>query len=432
MKGSPSSVRLAQGVLALLGVSLLAPGAAQAQTTYKFQPIIKAGDETSDPAILVDTYLGVSALNDNGQMVVDIHPPGNQAVVQFTDGKFTPILVGGTDGPEGEWPQGVGTSEPISMNQRGDFVIAADQRRGLAGTFLWDYAAQKFTAVALKGMPAANNLTFEDAGGWAPVINNSGEIALVAKVKNAAGHIVDSLFFRDRDGKLLPIALPGQELPGGGKVDRAWLPSLNDAGLVAFPARQADKFGFSAYLWAQGTITPLLAVDADAPGGGKFANVRGIWLNNKNHNVLLLAAVATGNTQSEGLYLLAGGQLTPVAVPGQEMPGGGKLNNIQSAPAETWPTGVSFANDAGQHAFLARLEDNSTAAYLMDADGKLSLILKSGTTTDLGTITRLGRGTTANGNFSNGIGLNSKGQVALSVDIAGGRTTLVLLTPTAQ
>jgi hypothetical protein len=423
-------------LLALVaGLVLLAPGAARAQTSYKIQPILRAGDTVGDGSIQVGTYLGVGALNDNGQMVVDVQPAGNQAVLQFTDGKFTPVLVGGTDAPGGEWPQGVGTWEPISMNQRGNIVIAAQAMIGgenSSGSFLWDYAAQKMTAVALKGMPAVNDLPFEDAGGWAPVINNNDEIALVAKMKNAAGKLRDTLFFRDREGKLTPVVLPGQDLPNGGKVDRAWLPSLSDAGVVAFLAKRTDQSGLGAYQWEQGTITPLLTIDADTPGGGKITNVRGIWVNSKNRNVLLLAVITANNTLAQGLHLLAGGQLIPVAVPGQEMPGGGTLQNIQGAPDESWPTGVSHANAAGQHAFLARLEDNSTAAYLMDADGKLSLLLKSGTTTDLGQITRLGRGSTANGSFSNGIGLNSKGQVALSVDIAGGPTTLVLLTPTAR
>src|SRR2546422_67111 len=86
--------------------------------------------------------------------------------------------------------------------------------------------------------------------------------------------------------------------------------------------------------------------------------------------------------------------------------------------------GVSAANEAGEHAFLAILEDNSTAAYRMDAAGKLSLILKSGTTTDLGTITQVGSGDAAPN-------LNSKGQVALTVQLDGGNDTLALLTPTA-
>jgi hypothetical protein len=61
----------------------------------------------------------------------------------------------------------------------------------------------------------------------------------------------------------------------------------------------------------------------------------------------------------------------------------------------------------------------------MDADGKLSLILKSGTKTNLGTVTSVGLGSGA----SMGVGLNSKGQIALTIDYVKGAETIVLLTP---
>ena len=55
---------------------------------------------------------------------------------------------------------------------------------------------------------------------------------------------------------------------------------------------------------------------------------------------------------------------------GQDMPGGGRLKQ----PFEPFAI-----NDAGQFAFRATLADGSTAAYRLDTDGTLSLILKSGT-----------------------------------------------------
>jgi hypothetical protein len=57
---------------------------------------------------------------------------------------------------------------------------------------------------------------------------------------------------------------------------------------------------------------------------------------------------------------------------------------------------------------------------------------KSGTTTELGKITRVGGTPTPQGLMgSHGIALNSKGQVALSVQFDNGPDRLVLLTPAA-
>ena len=100
------------------------------------------------------------------------------------------------------------------------------------------------------------------------------------------------------------------------------------------------------------------------------------------------------------------------------MPGGGSFLSLQEV-------GVSSANERGQHALLAVLKDGTTAAYRLDADGRLSLILQSGATTSLGPITNVGQGAI----LSRGIGLNRQGQVAVTVRVADRTDTVVLLTP---
>jgi hypothetical protein len=283
-------------------------------------------------------------------------------------------------------------------------------------------------------MSAVNDLMFTQAGGQSPVINNRDEIALVAAVKGPTGPAGAALFFRSPDGKLQPVLVPGQALPGGGKVSNdpnlQLSPSLNDAGVVAFLARRQGEPQNSAFLWEGGNITPALPIGSPAPGGGKITSVSSVFVNNKNRSVLLTAGV--DGSHHHGVYLLKDGTLTPVAVPGQELPGGGKLQTVQavySGPADVC-YGVSAANEAGQHVFLATLEDKSTAAYLVDTDGSLSLVLKSGAVTDLGTVTSIGEAASGTGSF--GVGVNSQGQVVVSARVDHGAPTLVLLTPAGQ
>jgi hypothetical protein len=140
---------------------------------------------------------------------------------------------------------------------------------------------------------------------------------------------------------------------------------------------------------------------------------------------VLLSASLKGLEGPFGLYRFADGTISPLVVPGQEMPGGGRFKDL------VFPWGyyaVSAANDAGQHAFEAVLAEGSQAAYRLDADGKLSLILKSGANTELAPFT--GFGPAGSPNNSTGISLNNRGQVAMTVKIAGGPDTVVLLTPT--
>jgi hypothetical protein len=174
----------------------------------------------------------------------------------------------------------------------------------------------------------------------------------------------------------------------------------------------------------------VMVVGTEVPGG-KITAVSGAYVNNKNQNVIVTAAV--GGSTRHGVYRVANGEITPLVVPGKTMPGGGTfkaLQNVISASAGyynagTFCLGCSVPNEAGQHVLLATLEDNSTAAYRMAANGTLSLILKSGTDyLNLGMVTRVGVDSPAS--------LNSKGQVALSVRFIGGATTLILLTPPAS
>ena len=67
-------------------------------------------------------------------------------------------------------------------------------------------------------------------------------------------------------------------------------------------------------------------------------------------------------------------------------------------------------------------------AYRVDADGKLSLIARTGMTTPLGTLTRISPYYWGNSG-SGGIGINRQGQVALTAQIDNGPNVILLLTP---
>jgi hypothetical protein len=430
MKSFTSKVRLARAALAA-GLTLLAPGAARAQIPYKVQPILKVGDTVNGFAITPGYVFFPGPLNDRGQLAIGVGTNSGtkpELLVQYAEGQLTTIGGPGLDAPAGKFPADVTFDAPLGMNQLGNIVFAAARLTNphAFGTFLWDEQAKTLTAVALTGMPATGNLTFAIGGGFAPVINNVGDIAFPAAVLNAAGKPSDGLFFRGRDGKLEAVALPDQALPGGVKVGQASFPSINDAGGVAFLTSPSAGSGVAAnsprgaFLWSQGSTTPLAVPGTDAPGGRLFKSAGRAWLNNANPTVLLAASV-NSNSGPWGLYRFAGGTITPLVLPGQEMPGGGRLKQLFFEL-------VSPANEAGQHVFEAILADDSQGAYRLDVDGKLSLILKSGMTTDLGPFTRF---LDPNGsNVSIGISLNNKGQIAMVIESGSKPDTVVLLTPT--
>src|SRR5437762_436845 len=115
---------------------------------------------------------------------------------------------------------------------------------------------------------------------------------------------------------------------------------------------------------------------------------------------------------------------SPTAARSRSWPGGGK---VKTTAGESQP---SHASEAGEHVFWATLDDGTAAIYQVDTVGKLALVLKSGTPTELGTISKI--------LTNSGAVVNSRGQVALAVQIdppaprVPGPDTLVLLTPAAQ
>jgi hypothetical protein len=419
-------MRSQHGVTLVASLALLAPGIARAQTTYKIQPILKVGDTVGSFTIPADYVLYAGPLTDSGKLAIGVGTIAGkkpELLVQYADGKLTTLVGPGLDGPAGPWPENVTVWWPFGMNQSGNIAFVAADKSTPIGTFLWDDQAKQFTTIAVKGMPAVNNLVFETGGSSPTVINNAGDGAFMADVLNTAGKPKPGIFFHGRDGKLQAVALPEQQLPEGAKVSDPWLFSISDAGVVAF----RSGFPLSSaglYLWEQGAITRVAGIGTTTVGGAKLTAIVGGWGNNRNRSVLVVASVGKNCCPyPHGLYRFAEGTLTPLVTPGQEMPGGGKLKNL------LWDNAlVSQANDLGQHVFLATLDDGAQAAYLLDADGKLSLVLKSGTTTDMGPIGLFVR---TKEPISVGVSLNNRGQVATVGRVGNGPDTLFLLTPAA-
>jgi hypothetical protein len=429
---SVADVTLISVLVLAVGLMLLAPGAATPATNYTVQPILKVGEKAGDVLIPPDFGLSVEALNDNGQIL--IMTLGPEAVprwlFQYQAGQFTPIVVSERAAPEGKWPEDVIVRRPLPMNQKGNAAFTAsilrdtDRGRLSWGTFFWDAAAQQVKVVALKGMRAGSGPVFRQGGsaaGTGAYINNHDEVAFTADVSAPYFNEDSGLFFRTADGQLRPIIVPGGKLSDTTRLQAAAFPKLNDAGMIAFwaqeyPANRPGQFAATVYLWENGTFSLIAREGQDAPGGGKLAIVNLHSLSNTDRSVLIQAE--TRNPRRNVHFRFLDGQLTPLLEEGMELPGVGKLTEFR----------VTGPDDAGRYTFAALLEDGSTGLYQLAPGGTATLLLKSGTKTEWGTITRLGVGLQGRGQ---GVAVNSKGQIATVASFDDGPDTVVLLTPPA-
>jgi hypothetical protein len=394
------------------------------------RPIVHLGDKVGGTTTATDGSFEVGPLNDAGQLCFSTDSEnGGRLLIQSAGDRLTPIVAPGLPGPLGTWPDNLWFDAPVSMNAQGDVLfsglLVSVGSDTTGGTFLWERATQRLSPIALPGMSFLPGQILEWAAGPAPAINRSDQMALVVNVKNADGRAYPGVFLRSGEDRLTPVALPDQELPGSGKFAYAVQPSLTDSGVIGLLAQAQGADRPSPYLWEQGTLRPLPVPEVTPPPGLIFLGFDRIWLNNRNRSVLLSGSLHGADQHLVCLYRFAEGGTAreaggpePIVLPGQEMPGGGRFATVQAL-------GVSAANELGQHAYLATLADGATACYLLEPDGRLSLLLKSGTATDLGTITSVGVGSAG----SRGIGLNSQGEVAVTVALAGLPDAIVLLTP---
>jgi hypothetical protein len=412
---------------------LITHGAARAQTGYTITPIVKHGDKLGD--LTVQAPLGVVGISDSGEVMIARRiTAGGNLLMRYADGKLSPLVVAGQDAPLGKWSPSALFNTSIGMSPLGSVAFSLETLvagQKTYGTFLWSPRTQSFSVVARAGMPAADARAFANSFFGHTAVNRSDEVAFGASVASGTGPSVWGIFFQGRDGRLTPVALPGDVLPDGVRIRQTGFGanSLTDAGVLSFGVeRDGDpRLARSAYLWESGNLSPVAVVGQAAPGGDRIATVGGVLANNRDRTLLVLLHLRQAPNRV-GLYRFTEGRLVPLAVPGQEMPGGGRLRSVALISTNSGLSAyfsISQASEAGEHAFLAQLEDGTLAAYRLDPAGMFSLILKSGTSTERGTITLI------QDVAGHPPAINSKGQVALSARFDRGPEMVVLLTPTA-
>jgi hypothetical protein len=442
-----SSTLLSLTAITAAGLTVLAPGASRADTmppVYQSAPLVMSGDRFGTTTIPSGDDLYVDGLTDAGQITFSAGAGkaggSPNLLLQWGGGTFSPIVTPASAGPAATiWPQDVTLERPVSVNQHGSALFSVSHGNGAGswGTFLWDAAKQSVVPVALKGMPATGHLVFTQAGGFAPAINDRGEMAVVAQVKDPAGPGGYGLFSVGQDGALRTVLLPRQDLPGAAHgqakaaTDEYMMPSIDDTGRIAFLAQSQTSPRHSAYLWEFDGIIPIAIAGTGIPGAGRITDVGSVSLNNGSLGALITATTDKSDSNHWGLYRVAGGKITTVAGPGSTMPGGGIFKTVQSlATADYSPplTSLSSANAASEHVFLATLEDGTAGAYAVDSAGRLSLLFKATAQPKPVQIQEVGYRM----RFVPGSRpcLNNRGQVAFSVRITGGRSMIVMLTPT--
>jgi hypothetical protein len=181
--------------------------------------------------------------------------------------------------------------------------------------YLKDAATGQTKSIAHQGAPAPGGGTYRLAFG--PVLNNQGEIAFVGDLTPAPGFGENLAVFLHTRGNTVPVARPGDSMPGGGSLLRASFFALD------FHLNNHGEVAFSG----------VLDTSSDA-------------VNNDT-----------------GLYVFSHGSLRLVARTGTVISDVGTIARLGS-PNFPLPSSGAANNDRGQVLFHATLTDGKTVLLL--------------------------------------------------------------------
>lgn len=283
----------------------------------------------------------------------------------------------------------------VDVNEAGDaaFAFALEQFEFPEGVNVgvYRYSARDSAVVPIVvpgDTTAPTGGVFQGAAGGVD-LNDAGDVVFAGLIPTTEGVGADvgvGVFRSSPAGTVVRLVTPGDPAPGGRVFDLATTPSINIRGDVAFgghergtPCVTSEPFEIvihcdeSLYLReSSGTVRRLVRIGDPAPEGGTFAAARLPVLTDRRE-VLFLGERA--GITGMGVYLYSGGRVTPIAVPGQALPDGGRM--------DTAFAGADIAS-SGDIAFAAQLDTFSahgpdTGVYLW-SKGVLRLVARTGGT----------------------------------------------------
>jgi hypothetical protein len=233
-----------------------------------------------------------------------------------------------------------------ALNDAGKIVFGANVAGAHSTEGIFLAADGRLKAIALNGndAPGVPNGTFIEFD--APVLNNRDQIAFVGTVRR--GRETLQVLYLYSDGVLRKLVAGGDPAPRGGTFDRFGLPSINNKGVVAFPAviEQGAVLG-GIFVVGASELRLLVGAGEIAPGGAMLMRFSERAAIDDEDNVAFVAHLGSGPA-SEALLLANASGLTQLAVVGEAAPGGGRFSAFGP-----WPNFGPIATIA----FVAAVDD---------------------------------------------------------------------------
>jgi hypothetical protein len=202
---------------------------------------------------------------------------------------------------------------------------------------------------------------------------------------------IGSLYIKSGStGQITSIAHAGDPAPGGGVFRQALFGGINDRDDVVFtgdltPAPNVYQ-SLGVFLYSGGSIIPIARPGDSMPGGGHLFSASGIngetHLNNRD-DVVFNATLDTftNGVADTGMYQWSHGQLSLIARTGTVIPGVGTVASVTNPsaivvgpPTGVFPTSGAVNNDRGQVLFAVTLTNGTGVMLLAFPNGQAQFV----------------------------------------------------------
>ena len=277
------------------------------------------------------------------------------------DGRAAVIASIGGAVPGGGTIAGFTERPTPALNASGKVAFTVTVEGGRASDAVLTWSAGKLTTVAQSGAraPGVSGTVFFDFA--PPALNDVGDVAFLATLRRGRDTL-DGIYLAAR-GQLTKVVAAGDPAPGGGSFAALAAPVLNAGGTIAFAAvvEGGPNQGGIFVTGGNNALRQVVGAGNAAPGGGVFTRISEHVGIEDSGRVAFGAFLGQGGPRA-GVFTIADGTITPVALLGAAAPGGGKFAAFGDAP--------SLAPD-GRLAFIAAIDGGSgtTGVYAGGPDG---------------------------------------------------------------
>jgi hypothetical protein len=180
----------------------------------------------------------------------------------------------------------------------------------------------------------------------APALNNNDDAAFVATVRR--GRDTFQALYQISNGRLRKLVAEGDPVFGGGHFDRFGLVSINNRGVIAFPAT-VDHGPVLGGIFVTGTrdLKMLAGVGALAPDGRMLVRISEHVAIDDEDDIAFGAQIGLGKDSVEAVMKVNTAGIALIAAAGNAAPGGGRFSGFGP-----WPS----TGPAGRIAFIAAVE----------------------------------------------------------------------------